>query len=125
MNNLLKMTTERGTAYFTSPVNKTDEVVAHYEDFAAKCDTDVFFDVFSVGKMPLADLPEDIQDKVKSTLKAYSKVNVTFEYGKFSVSAGCCIKSHYNFDHFSCGEYKASEVYTPEQRKQNYIECFG
>ena len=81
--------------------------------------------VFKAGQMPLSELPEEIQNKVKSTLKAFNKVTVVYEYGKFSTSVGCCIKSHYNYDHFVCGEYKAEEVYTEEERRQNYKECFG
>ena len=125
MNNLIKMTTERGVAYTTSPVQRTDEVIALYEDFAAKCDTDIFCEVFSVGKMPLSELPEDIQVEVRSTLKAYARCNVTYEHGAFHASASYCIKSSYGFDHFVCGEYKASEVYTLEERRANYLESFG
>ena len=125
MNSMIKMTTEHGTAYITCPARNTEEMIAHYESFAAQCDTDVFLESFSVGKMPLDKLPDDIQAQVRSTLKAYHKCNVTYEHGKFHASAGCGIKSSYGFDHFPCGEYKASEVYTIEERRQNYRECFG
>ena len=105
--------------HFVIPTEKTSEMLDLLK--AANADTKVF----EVGKMPLNELPEEVQNQIKSTLKAYNRVNVTFEYGKFSVSAGCCIKSHYNYDHFACGEYKADEVYTKEERRQNYIESFG
>lgn len=81
--------------------------------------------IFEVGKMPLSELPEEVQNEAKSILKAYNSVNVVFEYNKFHVSTSICIKSSYNFDHFVCGRYNADEVYTPEERRQNYIECFG
>ena len=125
MNCMIKFTTDNGTHYTTCPANKSDEMIQFYEDLGSKCDVSVFAEVFQVGKMPLSELPEAIQDQVRSTLKAYSKCSVTYEHGKFSAGAGCCIKASYGFDHFPCGEYKASEVYTLEERRQNYIESFG
>ncbi len=82
-------------------------------------------ETFEVGKMPLEKLPSAVQQEVKRTLKAFRRCGVTYEYGEFHVSTGCCIKAKYNYDHFVCGEYKADEVYTAEERRQNYIEVFG
>lgn len=82
-------------------------------------------ETFEVGKMPLDKLPEEVQQKVKRILKAFRRCNVIYEYGEFHVFTGYCIKAKYNFDHFACGEYKADEVYTAEERYQNYIEVFG
>lgn len=93
------------------------------EEFLNPCGAT--YKIFEVGKMPLSELPEEVQNEAKSILKAYNSVNVVFEYNKFHVSASTCIKSSYNFDHFVCGRYNADEVYTPEERRQNYIECFG
>ena len=125
MNNLLKITNERGTVYMTCPVPTTDELVAHYKEFAAKCNADVTIEVFQVGKVPLDKLPDDIQARVRSTLKAYNQCNVTYEHNTFHASASYGIKASYGFDHFPCGEYKAAEVYTIEERRQNYHESFG
>lgn len=97
-----------------------DNIIASLE---ANGVTDI--EVFEVGEMPLDKLPEEIQQEVRQTLKAYQRCNVYFEYGKFHTRTGYCIKAEYNFDHYVCGEYKASEVYTPEERRQNYIEVFG
>lgn len=83
------------------------------------------YEVFEQTQMPLASLPAEVQAEVKSRLKAYSRCNVVFEYNRFTVSCGVCIKSHYNYDHFVCGEYKADEVYTLEERRQNYFDSFG
>lgn len=82
-------------------------------------------ELFEVDKMPLEKLPEEIQQEVRQTLKAYQRCNVYFEYGKFHTRTGYCVKAEYNFDHFVCGEYKASDVYTEEERRQNFIESFG
>lgn len=93
------------------------------EEFLNPCGAT--YKIFEVGKMPLSELPEEVQNEAKSILKAYNSVNVVFEYNEFHVFAFTCIKSSYNFDHFVCGRYNADEVYTPEERRQNYIECFG
>lgn len=93
------------------------------EEFLNPCGAT--YKIFEVGKMPLSELPEEVQNEAKSILKAYNSVNVVFEYNEFHVSASTCIKSSYNFDHFVCGRYNADEVYTQEERRQNYIECFG
>lgn len=77
---------------------------------------------FCVGKMPLDELPADVQDEVKNILKVYANANVVFEYNRFEVSAHSCIKAHYNYDHFVCGRYSADEVYTKEERAQHLQE---
>src|SRR5574343_168236 len=72
----------------------------------------------------LNTLPQDVQDKVKSVLKAYDEVNVIFEYGEYNVSASICIKCNYASDHEFVGTYKAEDVFTPDERIINYVECF-
>jgi hypothetical protein len=93
------------------------------EEFLTPCGAE--FKAFEVAKMPLEELPDEVQQKAKSILKAYNQVNVVFEYNEFSVSASTCIKSSYHWDHFVCGRYFAKDVYTEEERRQNYQECFG
>lgn len=78
--------------------------------------------IFEVANMPLTELPEDVQQQVKETLKVYSSANVVFEHNRFEVSAHTCIKAHYNYDHFVCGRYNASEVYSEEERRQHLAE---
>ena len=34
-------------------------------------------------------------------------------------------KGNYHYDHFVCGRYLQTEVYTKEERRQNFIEEFG
>lgn len=63
--------------------------------------------------------------EVKSILRAFNTAFVTYEYGRFNASASIGIKSNYASDNYFCGEYKAEEIYTPEERKQNFIEEFG
>ena len=77
---------------------------------------------FEVAEMPLVELPEEVQAKVKETLKVFNNANVVYEYGQFDVSAHTCIKAVYGYDHFVCGRYSASEVYTDEERRQHLAE---
>lgn len=85
----------------------------------------ICYEVFDALNMPLEKLPEDVQLKVKEVLKCYDRCSVVHEYREFNVSVGTAIKKHYNHDHFVCGYYHAADVYTEEERRQNYIEAFG
>lgn len=114
----------------TNPTtNKTVHIVVNSYNVAAMCEclkaANAEYKTFGVDQMPLAELPADVQEKVRQLLKVYSTANVVFEYNRFEVSASTCIKSHYNYDHFVCGRYSADEVYTAEERRQNYFEAFG
>lgn len=70
-------------------------------------------------------LPDEIKSEVKSILKAFNVAYVDYENGKFKASASIGITAHYAKDHYFCGVYKAEEIYTKEERKQNFIEEFG
>lgn len=121
--NMIKATnpTNNATIHIVLPAHSTNEMI----DCLRAVNADVVIKVFELSKMPLEELPVDIQEKAKDVLKAFDNVNVVFEYNRFEVSASCCIKSHYNYDHFVCGRYSAKDVYTEEERRQNYIESFG
>ena len=125
-NDMIKMTCIDGINFLTS-LDYTTEKMTELIDEAIKQHPErkLSYKVFKSGEMPLEELPELIQAQVKSVLRAYPRCMVTYEYGKFSVSAGHCIKSNYNFDHYVAGTYLDSDVYTEEERKQNYIEEFG
>ena len=120
-NAMIKATNNGKVNYITCPADKVEEFTKILKELNEELNPESF----EVGKMPLEALPEEIQNKVKSILKAYNEANVVYEYGRFNVSASYGIKSHYNYDHFVCGYYKQDEVYTKEERKQNFIEEFG
>ncbi len=83
------------------------------------------FSSYGVGKVPLVELPAAVIEEVRSTLKAYNTCSVLHEHQQFRVSVGDYIKSHYHWDYMVLGRYLASDVYTSEERHQNYKECFG
>lgn len=68
------------------------------------------------------ELPVDLQERIKNTLKAYDEVTVFYEYGQYTF--GCCLKSTYGPDHEYIGTYKASEIFTADERILNYVNCF-
>ena len=70
----------------------------------------------------LNELPIDVQERIKNTLKAFDEVDVFYEYGKYNF--GVTLKSTYGEDHEYIGTYKAKEVYTEEERILNYVNEF-
>jgi hypothetical protein len=77
-----------------------------------------------LNKDNLKDFPQDVQTKVLDILKAYNKVTVSYEYGVYNVSTGSCIKAVYGEDHEVYGDFHAEDIYTIEERTENYIESF-
>lgn len=121
-NTMIRATSrDNQTVYVSVPAKNADKMVELLKDGG----NTATIDLFEVGTMPLDSLPDDIQNEVKSTLKAYDNVSVVYENFKFSASVGVCLKSRYNFDHFVCGKYAAKDIYTDEERRANYKEVFG
>ena len=67
---------------------------------------------------------EEQQNKVKDTLKAYSNVNVVYEYGEYHFSPSISLKATYAPDHKFIGTVYADDIFTEEERMVNYIEAF-
>lgn len=125
-NNMIKLTCVDGTNFITSKDYATGKMTELIDEaIKQNPERNVSYKVFKSGEMSLEELPEQVQAQVKSVLRAYPRCTVTYEYGKFSVGAGYCIKSNYNFDHYVAGTYLDSDVYTEEERRQNYFEEFG
>lgn len=125
-NDMIKITCTEGTSFLPC-IDRGTKKMTELIDESVKSmpERKLSYKVFKSGEMPLEELPELIQAQVKSVLRAYPRCMVTYEYNKFSVSASHCIKSNYSFDHYVAGTYLDSDVYTEEERKQNYIEEFG
>jgi hypothetical protein len=77
-----------------------------------------------ISKEQLSTFPTMVINDVLNTLKAFSQVTISYEYGKYEVSTGCCLKSRYGSDHKVFGIARAVDMYTEDERTQNYIECF-
>ena len=68
------------------------------------------------------ELPESVQTEIKNTLRAYSEVDVYYENGEYHF--GLCLKKNYSSDHKYIGNFKASDIYTEEERILNYVNEF-
>lgn len=75
-------------------------------------------------KERFAQLPMDVQDKVKNTLKAYDNAYIIFEYGEYHVSVGIALKAHYAEDHKVIGTVNVDDIFTKEEKIINYAESF-
>lgn len=120
-NTMLKITNAAGSLNFISVDSK---VANEFVNFA-KENNAIVHGVFEAGEMPFEQLPDEIKDRAKMILRAYPNCTVVYESGKFSISVGSCIKANYKADHFVCGKYTDKEIYTLEERRQNYREEFG
>ena len=126
MNNMIKVTNCSATVFVSICVTGTKKMCELFDEHASEHpELNLTYKVFKVGKMPLEELPKEIQEEVKSTLRAFHSCTVTYEHSKFSVSTCTCIRDTYDWDHFVAGTYKDDEVYTLEERRQNYKEEFG
>ena len=67
-------------------------------------------------------LPIDEQESIKSTLRAFDEVVVFFEDGRFT--HGVYLKASYAPDHEYIGTYRADEIFTEDERIENYINEF-
>lgn len=68
------------------------------------------------------ELPENLQNEIKDYLRAYNKVTVWYENGRYTF--GTCLKKTYAADHEFIGEYRADEIYTDDERILNYVNEF-
>lgn len=79
------------------------------------------------GKPKAGDIycEEQLIAAIASNLCAFGETNITYEYGKFSVSPSLSITKEYAADHTFIGTVKAEEWYTTEQRKTMHEIAFG
>lgn len=70
------------------------------------------------------NLPKNIVNQIKMTLKAYDKCNVIYQNGQYQVNTGYCIMNEYPTDYKFIGEFKANDVFTKEEQIENYINSF-
>lgn len=75
--------------------------------------------------MRFNELPRDVQEKVKETLRCYPNCYVEYEYGEYHVSVGCGVYGRYAPDHKFIGRYKDKEVFTEKERILNYVNEFN
>lgn len=78
----------------------------------------------AITREQFKQLPIEVQDEARSILKAYDEVAIVYEYGKYNVGTGICIKKEYAPDHNFIGIVYAEDIYTEDERMINYMESF-
>ena len=121
MNTLFHYINNGSEGYITVDSKAADE----FEKLVKETTKQNTFERFESGNVPLVAMPKETRDKVMSVLRAFDEVSVEYENGGFRVFTGSYLSASYAIDHFFCGRYRADEVYTREQRRQNFIEEFG
>ena len=69
-------------------------------------------------------LPLSVQEEAKDTLRVYSEAYIRFYEGRYHVSTGIMICSHYPADFKVIGDVSKDDIYTPDEQTVNYIENF-
>ena len=71
----------------------------------------------------LKELPEDLQKRVLNTLKAFDECQIEYKNGEYKI--GCiCLRSSYPKDFRVVGTFYQDEIYTLEERIENYRQEF-
>ena len=69
-------------------------------------------------------LPEHIKEDIRNTLKAYDKCYVNFQNGEYKVTIAIGILSEYPKDFKVIGTIHNHDIYSREERIENYINEF-
>ena len=67
---------------------------------------------------------KDIVEDVKRTLKCYDETYITYEYGEYKEMPMIGIYKEYAPDHKFIGSVRAKDIYTLEERIENYESEF-
>lgn len=78
----------------------------------------------SITKVELEKLPQNIAKEVRDTLKVYGECVVYYQNGKYETSAGIGIYSTYPKDYKFVGIAYVDDIYTIEERTENYLNTF-
>jgi hypothetical protein len=81
--------------------------------------------IHAISKEQIAEFPQEVQEQIYDTLKAYNSVSVLYEYGEWHVSSSDCLKAQYGADFKVYGRIYVDDIYTEEERTQNYIDTFN
>lgn len=75
-----------------------------------------------MNTIDINQLPQGVQDKVRSTLTAYNVAYVTRENGQFTYTAGLCLDTRIKAPDFQTFEIKKEDVYTEVEMAANRAE---
>ena len=72
----------------------------------------------------ISELPETVQEQVKSTLTAYDRAYVTRENGQFTYTAGLSLDTRVKAPDFKTFEIKKEDVYSAEEQAAHRAELY-
>lgn len=67
-----------------------------------------------MNKTLLNQFPQEIQNRIISTLRIYNEVTVEYEYGRWTAVAATCLKTYYAPD-YKVWFVKDTDIYTKEE----------
>lgn len=125
-NDIIKFTNENGTTWIAIQNGEAEKFVELVNNVnKAQGNNAPKSKIFKAGQVALEELPEETQQEVRDTLRAFDECYVEYFNNQWYVSTCIVLLAKYPRDQFTAGTYKAKEVYTKEQRRQNFIEEFG
>lgn len=77
----------------------------------------------AITKEELNKLPATIVEKVKNTLKAFNECSIEYEHGEYHTTSAC-LRSYYADDYKFIGTAYQEDIYTIEERIENYRNEF-
>ena len=77
-----------------------------------------------LNKEEIEKLPNEVQEEIYHTLKAYNEVNIIYENGGYNVNTYTMISSKYAIDYKFIGVVKKEDIYTEEEMIINDVESF-
>ena len=69
-------------------------------------------------------LPLSVKERVKNTLRSYSKVYIDFYWDEYHVTTSTMLCAKYPSDFKAIGEVDKDDIYTEDEQIINYIESF-
>lgn len=123
---LIKFTNSVGSYYMIALDGKGYQLAQLVTNAAKRFQNDApVYSIYQQNDMLFEELPVEIIREVMETLKVYEECHVEFFGDEFHVCVGWILTAIDPDDLFICGTYRAKEIYTKEQRRQNFIESFG
>lgn len=71
----------------------------------------------------ITDFPANVTREALEILKAYKRVSIVRQNGRYSANSSVWLSNGYAKD-FKVWEFYAAEQYTPAQRQLNYVQAF-
>lgn len=85
----------------------------------------LIYTAYKQKEMPFSELPDEVQNEIRSELECFNEVTVTFENGKFKCSSSIIVRKKYPVDFFVVGYWKTDDIFSKEEQRTNFLKNFG